>query len=184
MGVEAPARATGRLTYHAGPGATSACFDVDFRLYAGEDGAARHHAVRRAGAEGRVCRRDGRGQDDDYQPDQPVLRSWRTARSGTTASTSTRSRRRTCAAALGIVLQDTNLFTGTVIRDNIRYGKLEATDAGDRSAAAQARGRGRLHHVACRTGMTRCSTGDGAQPVAGAAAACCPSRARRWLTRR
>lgn len=29
--------------------------------------------------------------------------------------------------ALGIVLQDTNLFTGTVM-DNIRYGKLDATD--------------------------------------------------------
>ena len=29
--------------------------------------------------------------------------------------------------SLGVVLQDTNLFTGTVI-DNIRYGKLDATD--------------------------------------------------------
>lgn len=29
--------------------------------------------------------------------------------------------------ALGIILQDTNLFTGTVM-DNIRYGKLDATD--------------------------------------------------------
>ena len=29
--------------------------------------------------------------------------------------------------SLGIVLQDTNLFTGTV-RENIRYGKLDATD--------------------------------------------------------
>lgn len=29
--------------------------------------------------------------------------------------------------SIGIVLQDTNLFTGTV-RDNIRYGKLDATD--------------------------------------------------------
>lgn len=29
--------------------------------------------------------------------------------------------------AIGIVLQDTNLFTGTV-RDNIRYGRLDATD--------------------------------------------------------
>ena len=30
--------------------------------------------------------------------------------------------------SLGIVLQDTNLFTGTVM-DNIRYGRLDATDA-------------------------------------------------------
>ena len=29
--------------------------------------------------------------------------------------------------SLGMVLQDTNLFTGTVM-DNIRYGRLDATD--------------------------------------------------------
>lgn len=37
--------------------------------------------------------------------------------------------------SLGIVLQDTNLFTGTVM-DNIRYGKLDATD-GECIAAAK-----------------------------------------------
>ena len=36
--------------------------------------------------------------------------------------------------ALGIVLQDTNLFTGTVM-DNIRYGKLDATDEECEAAA-------------------------------------------------
>ena len=36
--------------------------------------------------------------------------------------------------SLGIVLQDTNLFTGTVM-DNIRYGKLDATDEECISAA-------------------------------------------------
>ncbi len=36
--------------------------------------------------------------------------------------------------SLGIVLQDTNLFTGTVM-DNIRYGKLDATDAECEAAA-------------------------------------------------
>ena len=40
--------------------------------------------------------------------------------------------------SLGIVLQDTNLFTGT-IRDNIRYGNLEATDQ-EVEAAAQLAG--------------------------------------------
>lgn len=40
--------------------------------------------------------------------------------------------------ALGIVLQDTNLFTGTVM-DNIRYGKLDATDE-ECIAAAQLAG--------------------------------------------
>ena len=36
--------------------------------------------------------------------------------------------------SLGIVLQDTNLFTGTVM-ENIRYGKLDATDAECEAAA-------------------------------------------------
>ena len=36
--------------------------------------------------------------------------------------------------SLGIVLQETNLFTGTVM-DNIRYGKLDATDEECRTAA-------------------------------------------------
>lgn len=36
--------------------------------------------------------------------------------------------------SLGVVLQDTNLFTGTV-RENIRYGRLDATDAEIEAAA-------------------------------------------------
>ncbi len=39
--------------------------------------------------------------------------------------------------SLGVVLQDTNLFTGT-IRENIRYGNLDATDAEVRAAATLA----------------------------------------------
>ncbi|MBC8536261.1 ABC transporter ATP-binding protein [Feifania hominis] len=39
--------------------------------------------------------------------------------------------------SLGIVLQDTNLFTGTV-RENIRYGRLDATDEEVEAAAALA----------------------------------------------
>ncbi len=39
--------------------------------------------------------------------------------------------------SLGIVLQETNLFTGTV-RDNIRYGKLDATDEEVKAAAVLA----------------------------------------------
>ena len=40
--------------------------------------------------------------------------------------------------AMGIVLQDTNLFTGTVM-DNIRYGRLDASDE-DCIAAAELAG--------------------------------------------
>ena len=39
--------------------------------------------------------------------------------------------------SLGVVLQDTNLFTGTVL-DNIRYGKLDATDDDCIAAAKKA----------------------------------------------
>ena len=43
-----------------------------------------------------------------------------------TALISTRLKRQ-LHHSLGIVLQDTHLFTGTIM-DNIRYGKLDATD--------------------------------------------------------
>lgn len=46
--------------------------------------------------------------------------------------------------SLGIVLQDTNLFTGTVM-ENIRYGKLDATDEECIAAARLARC-GRFHY--------------------------------------
>ena len=46
-----------------------------------------------------------------------------------------RIRKKDLREALGMVLQDTHLFTGT-IRDNIRYGRLEATDAEVEEAAA------------------------------------------------
>ena len=124
-----------------------------------------------AGAEDRLCRRDRRGQDDHHQPDQPLLRHCRTARSATTASTSTRSRRTTCAARLGIVLQDTHLFTGTVM-ENIRYGRLDATDEECIAAAklANADGfitppAGRLRHHARRA--TAANLSPGAAPAAG-----------------
>ena len=51
---------------------------------------------------------------------------FRMVRSVTTASISTRSKA-DLRKSLGIVLQDTHLFTATVM-DNIRFGKLDATD--------------------------------------------------------
>ena len=62
--------------------------------------------------------------------------------------------------SLGIVLQDTNLFTGTVM-DNIRYGRLDATRRGV-YRRRQAGRCARLHHAACRRAMIRTLTGNGA----------------------
>ena len=77
-----------------------------------------------------------------------------------TASTSTKSRRPTCAAVLGIVLQDTNLFTGTVM-ENIRYGNLDATDE-ECIAAAKLANADDFITRCCPTAMTPCWTATAA----------------------
>ena len=56
--------------------------------------------------------------------------------------------------SLGIVLQDTHLFTGTVM-ENIRYGKLDATDDECRAAARLAMPT--ASSAACPTAITPCS---------------------------
>ncbi len=62
--------------------------------------------------------------------------------------------------SLGIVLQDTHLFTGTVM-DNIRYGKLDATDDEEVIAAAKlANADGFIRHLP--EGYDTVLTGDGA----------------------
>jgi len=48
--------------------------------------------------------------------------------------------------SIGIVLQDTVLFTGT-IRDNIRFGRLDATDGEIRQAAVTANADGFISHL-------------------------------------
>jgi len=60
--------------------------------------------------------------------------------------------------SLGIVLQDSHLFTGTVA-DNIRYGKLDATDAEVRSAAVLAGADVFIRHLP--KGYETMLTGDG-----------------------
>ena len=60
--------------------------------------------------------------------------------------------------SLGIVLQDTHLFTGTVA-DNIRYGKLDATDEEIRAAAKLANADSFLRHLP--QGYDPVITGDG-----------------------
>ena len=61
--------------------------------------------------------------------------------------------------SLGIVLQDTHLFTGTVM-DNIRYGKLDATDEECIRAAKLANADGFIRRLP--DGYETMLTGDGA----------------------
>ncbi len=61
--------------------------------------------------------------------------------------------------SLGIVLQDTHLFTGTVM-DNIRYGRLDATDAECKAAARLANADGFIRRLP--QGYDTMLTGDGA----------------------
>lgn len=61
--------------------------------------------------------------------------------------------------SLGIVLQDTHLFTGTVA-ENIRYGKLDATDEEVRTAAKLANADGFINHL--KNGYNTVLKGDGA----------------------
>lgn len=60
--------------------------------------------------------------------------------------------------SLGIVLQDTHLFTGT-IRDNIRYGRLDATDEDVVNAAKLANADYFIRHL--KDGYDTVITGDG-----------------------
>ena len=61
--------------------------------------------------------------------------------------------------SLGIVLQDTPLFTGT-IRDNIRYGKADASDEEVIAAAKLANAHGFIRHL--ENGYDTIISGDGA----------------------
>ncbi len=61
--------------------------------------------------------------------------------------------------SLGIVLQDTHLFTGTVM-DNIRYGRMDATDEECVAAAKLANADGFIRHLP--DGYQTVITGDGA----------------------
>ncbi|NLM36903.1 MAG: ABC transporter ATP-binding protein [Firmicutes bacterium] len=69
-------------------------------------------------------------------------------------------KKRDLRRSLGIVLQDTHLFTGTV-RENIRYGRLEATDAEVDAAAKQANAHGFISLLP--QGYDTVLAGDGAE---------------------
>ena len=83
--------------------------------------------------------------------------------------------------SLGIVLQDTHLFTGT-IADNIRFGKLDATTGGDR-AGGPASPTPTPSSAACPRDMTPWSPPTA--PISPrASGSCWPSPGRRWPIRR
>ena len=63
--------------------------------------------------------------------------------------------------SLGAVLQDTHLFTGTIL-DNIRYGRLDATDEEIRAAAKLANADSFIRHLP--QGYDTVITGDGGSP--------------------
>ena len=74
-------------------------------------------------------------------------------------STSSPDRKeRLCARSLGIVLQDTHLFTGTVM-ENIRYGRLTANDEECMAAAKLANADSFIKHLP--DGYNTMLTGDG-----------------------
>ncbi len=80
-------------------------------------------------------------------------------RSVTMASISIRLRKSDLRKSLGIVLQDTHLFTGTVM-DNIRFGRLDATDDEVVAAAKLANADGFIRRLP--EGYNTVLTGDGA----------------------
>ena len=100
---------------------------VSFSLRPGQAADRGPVAGRRAGPDGRDRRPDRRRQDHAGQPDHAVLRAGRAAGSRSTAWTSPTMRRDDLRGQIGMVLQDTWLFGGT-IRDNIAYGSPDATE--------------------------------------------------------
>lgn len=82
--------------------------------------------------------------------------------------------------SLGMVLQDTHLFTGTVM-ENIRYGRLDATDEECIAAAKLAHADGFIRRLS--DGYQTILTGDG-QTFPKGKGSCWPLPAPLWQTRR
>ena len=122
----------------------------------------------------------GAGKTTITNPHQPLLRHKKTARSATMASISTRSKRPTCAIRWAWWLQDVNLFTGTVM-DNIRYGKLDATDEECIAAAKLANADSFIRRLPTATRPCSKATVAGFRRASGSSF---PSPAPPWPTRR
>ena len=118
-------------------------------------------AGRRAGPDRRHRRADRRRQDHAGQPDHAVLRAGRRPDHPRRRRHRRRCAATTCAAEIGMVLQDTWLFGGT-IRDNIAYGRPGRHRGGDPRGRAgdlrrplRALAAGRLRHGDRRGGQQR-----------------------------
>ena len=105
-------------------------------LRAGQAAHRRPVAGGRAGPDGGDRRADRRRQDHAGQPAHAVLRARRRPHHPRRRRHRHACPATTCASEIGMVLQDTWLFGGT-IRDNIAYGHPDATDE-EILAAAQA----------------------------------------------
>ena len=120
-------------------------------------------------ADDRPGRPDGRGQDDDHQPADALLRDRRRADHHRRHGHPRHPARPICAAQLGLVLQDTFLFADTVHGEH----PLRAAGRDRRGSASQAAevGRRRSLHPAVAAGLPDAALGAGQQPEPGPAAA-------------
>ena len=112
-------------------------------------------SVREARPEDRLRGRHRRGQDDHHQPHQPLLRHRRRQDPLRRHQHQQDQEGGPAPLAWASCLQDTNLFTGTVM-DNIRYGKPGRHRRGvhRRGQAGQRR---TTSSPVCRRATTRCS---------------------------
>ena len=138
-------RRTARVTYTKLTGRRAACSMWTLAMTPDKTGAAQHQRCGPSrGRRSRLSARRARARRRLPTSSTGSMTS-PTERSAMTASISIRLRKPDLRRSLGIVLQDTNLFTGTVM-DNIRYGKLDATDEECIAAAKLANAR-RLYHA-------------------------------------
>ena len=135
--TRSPPSPTSRTRSSCPPDAAGLSFDdVRFGYVPSAAGAARPVAPRRAGRDGRRRRRVRLGQVHPGAAAAPLLRPRRPARSGSAGTTSRDVTRDSLRAAIGLVMEDSFLFSDT-IRANIAYGRPDATDE-QVVAAAQA----------------------------------------------
>ena len=127
--------------------------DVTFGYTPDQTGAARHRPDDPSGRDGRVRRAiRARARRRSARCCRASTRS-RRGGSRSTASTSATMTLASLRRQIGIVQQDVFLFAGT-IRENIAYGRLDATEAEIMDAARRARLDGHDRRT-CPTGWTR-----------------------------